>query len=157
AVVSPCDTVRVEEAIRCEVGGGTQGSRRGAGSVRSRNGISPQADPTRGAPPWVARSGIRERRRLRRVCRRTLGPESSPRRGDRRIRALPRMRSPVAVAAFVPLLAASAVVARSGPGPAQAQEAGDGTTPGQHLFEQRCALCHSTNDRGGQGPGLGGV
>jgi glucose/arabinose dehydrogenase/cytochrome c2 len=30
-------------------------------------------------------------------------------------------------------------------------------SPGQRIFEQRCALCHSTGERGGQGPGLGGV
>jgi cytochrome c len=28
---------------------------------------------------------------------------------------------------------------------------------GQRIFEQRCALCHTTGDRSAQGPGLGGV
>jgi cytochrome c len=29
--------------------------------------------------------------------------------------------------------------------------------PGELLFQQRCALCHSTGTRNGQGPGLAGV
>jgi glucose/arabinose dehydrogenase/cytochrome c2 len=67
------------------------------------------------------------------------------------------MRAPIAVAAFVPLLVATAAAARFGPRPAQALSVDDVGTPGQLLFEQRCAGCHSTSDRGGQGPGLGGV
>jgi glucose/arabinose dehydrogenase/cytochrome c2 len=33
----------------------------------------------------------------------------------------------------------------------------DAADPGRRIFEQRCALCHSTGERAAQGPGLGGV
>jgi glucose/arabinose dehydrogenase/cytochrome c2 len=34
---------------------------------------------------------------------------------------------------------------------------GDAVQPGRRIFEQRCALCHSTGQHAAQGPGLGGV
>jgi glucose/arabinose dehydrogenase/cytochrome c2 len=59
------------------------------------------------------------------------------------------------------LLGATALLsARSGPSPSRAPKhdtQGEAASPGQRIFEQRCALCHSTGERGGQGPGLGGV
>jgi glucose/arabinose dehydrogenase/cytochrome c2 len=33
----------------------------------------------------------------------------------------------------------------------------DAVQSGRRIFEQRCALCHSTGEHGAQGPGLGGV
>jgi glucose/arabinose dehydrogenase/cytochrome c2 len=33
----------------------------------------------------------------------------------------------------------------------------DAAASGRRIFEQRCALCHSTDERAAQGPGLGGV
>jgi glucose/arabinose dehydrogenase/cytochrome c2 len=40
----------------------------------------------------------------------------------------------------------------------QAPSAGhDAAESGRRIFEQRCALCHSTGERTAQGPGLGGV
>src|SRR5208282_5543050 len=29
--------------------------------------------------------------------------------------------------------------------------------PGRQIFEQRCAVCHTTGERAAQGPGLGGI
>jgi glucose/arabinose dehydrogenase/cytochrome c2 len=70
------------------------------------------------------------------------------------------MRSAATIASFALLGAAVLVSTRMraarqyAPRRAAAVEP---ASPGQRLFEQRCALCHSTGERGGQGPGLGGV
>jgi glucose/arabinose dehydrogenase/cytochrome c2 len=47
---------------------------------------------------------------------------------------------------------ASATFLRSPPPPDR-----DAAESGRQIFEQRCALCHSTRERAAQGPGLGGV
>jgi glucose/arabinose dehydrogenase/cytochrome c2 len=47
---------------------------------------------------------------------------------------------------------ASATFLRSPPPPDR-----DAAESGRQIFEQRCALCHSTGERAAQGPGLGGV
>ncbi len=65
-----------------------------------------------------------------------------------------------ALLSFALLGVAALVSARIRPGPALAPKHAtrlEPATPGQRIFEQRCALCHSTGERGGQGPGLGGV
>jgi len=56
---------------------------------------------------------------------------------------------------FLLLVVAAVVVARL---PVRASPSRvSGSEAGERIFEQRCALCHSTTDRPAQGPGLGGV
>ncbi|HEY3816846.1 MAG TPA: PQQ-dependent sugar dehydrogenase [Polyangiaceae bacterium] len=67
------------------------------------------------------------------------------------------MRAPYALLLFVPLVVA-AVASSSTPAQDATSKEGEATaSPGQRVFEQRCALCHPTGDRGAQGPGLGGI
>ncbi len=54
------------------------------------------------------------------------------------------------------LLGATIVASASRLRPAQTPE-DDAVQSGQRIFEQRCALCHTTGERAAQGPGLGGV
>jgi glucose/arabinose dehydrogenase/cytochrome c2 len=54
------------------------------------------------------------------------------------------------------LLGAAVVASARLPGRAR-PPGGEATEPGQRIFEQRCALCHTTGERSAQGPGLGGV
>jgi len=66
-----------------------------------------------------------------------------------------RKRRLAVLVCFATLGAAVVAAARS---PARrAASAGDVNAPGRHIFEQRCALCHTTGEGSAQGPGLGGV
>src|SRR5580700_7349958 len=40
---------------------------------------------------------------------------------------------------------------------AQPSPDGDAAESGRWIFEQRCAVCHTTGERAAQGPGLGGI
>jgi cytochrome c len=62
------------------------------------------------------------------------------------------------VACFV-LLAAAVVAAARFPGSTRTtpEAASAPDDPGRRIFEQRCAVCHTTGARAAQGPGLGGV
>jgi glucose/arabinose dehydrogenase len=54
------------------------------------------------------------------------------------------------------LLGATVIAAARLPGRASSQDDGAAAS-GRRIFEQRCALCHSTGEHAAQGPGLGGV
>jgi glucose/arabinose dehydrogenase len=54
------------------------------------------------------------------------------------------------------LLGAAVLFAGRSAGPVPAPDGGE-SPPGRRIFEQRCAVCHSTGERAAQGPGLGGV
>jgi glucose/arabinose dehydrogenase/cytochrome c2 len=70
-----------------------------------------------------------------------------------------RTRIAPTLASFALLGATALLAARRAPAPRAPTHATqlEAASPGQRIFEQRCALCHSTGERGGQGPGLGGV
>jgi glucose/arabinose dehydrogenase/cytochrome c2 len=57
---------------------------------------------------------------------------------------------------FAPLAVAIGLTAAPSRAPTPATGPADNSL-GQHLFEQRCAVCHSTGQKAAQGPGLGGV
>ncbi|MGD0524511.1 MAG: PQQ-dependent sugar dehydrogenase [Polyangiaceae bacterium] len=67
------------------------------------------------------------------------------------------MRASNALLSFGPLLVAAiaSISVPARPGGTTGAESTE--SPGQRIFVQRCALCHATDDRGSQGPGLGGV
>src|ERR1700722_14299005 len=54
------------------------------------------------------------------------------------------------------LLGATIVASASRLRPSPTSE-DDAVQTGRRIFEQRCALCHTTGERAAQGPGLGGV
>ena len=66
--------------------------------------------------------------------------------------SLPRLASLAAFALLGAAVVASALSAVRTPSPSL-----EGDSPGQRLFVQRCAVCHSTGEHAAQGPGLGGV
>jgi glucose/arabinose dehydrogenase/cytochrome c2 len=51
----------------------------------------------------------------------------------------------------VTVIAAARSSARTPPADVEADQ------PGRQIFEQRCAVCHTTGERAAQGPGLGGI
>jgi glucose/arabinose dehydrogenase/cytochrome c2 len=65
------------------------------------------------------------------------------------------MRRLVSLACFALLGATVVVSARTRDRPPATDR--DGERSGQRIFQQRCALCHTTGEHAAQGPGLGGV
>jgi glucose/arabinose dehydrogenase/cytochrome c2 len=62
------------------------------------------------------------------------------------------------LAALVPFALLGATVIAAARTPARMPPTDVGAEqPGRHIFEQRCAVCHTTGERAAQAPGLGGI
>ena len=62
------------------------------------------------------------------------------------------------LAVLVPFALLGVTVIAAARSPVRAPPADVGADPpGRHIFEQRCAVCHTTGERAAQGPGLGGI